>query len=89
VRCAYAAHDDGKNVDLCTRPVSTNCIGEGGAFIANHLCGVGEVVVCAVLPFPHLTFFYRGVSSSSVRVCDESRFEEPDEVGFMCRGSKH
>jgi hypothetical protein len=51
-----------------------------GAFIANQLCGVREAVVCAVFPFSYLN---RGVTSSSVRMSDNSRFEESDEVGFM------
>jgi hypothetical protein len=65
-----------------------NGIGEGSVFIANHLCGVGEVVVRAVFPFPYLNLFHRGVSSSAVGVTDESRFEKPDEVGFVYRGSQ-
>jgi hypothetical protein len=37
------------------------CIGEGGVFIANHLCTVGEVVVRAEIPFPVIvpTFYFR------------------------------
>jgi hypothetical protein len=89
VRCACAAHDYGKNVDCGTRPLLANCIGEGDICVANHLCVVGEVVVCAVFPFPYLNIFNRGVPSAFVRVSDESRFEKPDEVGFVCRGSEH
>jgi hypothetical protein len=44
------------------------------------LCGVGEVVVCPKFPFPYLNIFIRGVTASSVRMSDESRFEKPDEV---------
>jgi hypothetical protein len=33
-------------------------------------------------------FFYLGGPSASVRLADESRFEEPDEVGFVCRDLK-
>jgi hypothetical protein len=65
-----------------------NGIGEGGVFIANHLSGLGEVVVRAVFPFPYLNLFDRGVTSAAVCVSDESRFEKPDEVGFVCRGSQ-
>jgi hypothetical protein len=57
VRCKCAARDYGKNVDLGTRPLLSSGIGEGGVFIANQLCGVGEVVVCAVCSFPYLNLF--------------------------------
>jgi hypothetical protein len=60
----------------------------GGVFIANNLCGVGGVVVRAVFPFPYLNTFSQGVTSAAVRVSDESRFEKPDEVGFVGRGSQ-
>jgi hypothetical protein len=43
VRCAFAAHDYGNNVDLGTRPGLSNSIDEGGVFIASQLCGVREV----------------------------------------------
>jgi hypothetical protein len=42
-----------------------------------------------MFPFPYLNIFDRGVPSASVRVADESRFEEPDEVGFVSLGSQH
>jgi hypothetical protein len=83
VRCTCAAHGYGKNVDLGTRPMLPNGIGEGGVIIANQLCGVREVVVCAVFSFPYLNLFNRGVTSTAVRTSDESRFEDPDEVRFM------
>jgi hypothetical protein len=89
VGSARATRDYGKNVDFCTRPVLANGIGEGGIFVTNHVCGVGEVIVYAIFPFPCLNIFHRVVSSASVRVADEYRFEEPDEVGFVCRGSQH
>jgi hypothetical protein len=54
VRCACAAPDYGKNVYFGIRPVLANSIGDGGIFVANHLCGVGEVMVRAVFPFPYL-----------------------------------
>jgi hypothetical protein len=57
LRCTCAAHDYGKNTDLGTWRVLSNGIGEGGLFIANQLCGVGEVVLCAILPFPCLNLF--------------------------------
>jgi hypothetical protein len=41
VKCTCVAHDYGKNVDVGTLPVLAGGIGEGGVFIANHLCGVG------------------------------------------------
>jgi hypothetical protein len=65
--------------------VLSNGIGEGGIIIANRVCVVGEVVVCAVFPFPYPNLFNRGVTSSAVRVPDESRFKESDEVG-LCAG---
>jgi hypothetical protein len=63
-------------------------IGEGGVFGANQLSCVGEVVVRALLPFPYLNLFNRGVSAATVCVTDVSRFEESDKVGFVCRGSQ-
>jgi hypothetical protein len=89
VGCARAAHDDGRNVDFSTRQVSANGIGERGIFVANPMCGVGEIVLRAIYPFPYLYLFYRGVPSASVRAADKFRFEEPEEVGFVCRGSQH
>jgi hypothetical protein len=61
---------------------------EGCVFVTNQLGCVGEVVVRAVLPFPYLNLFNRGVSAATVRVADESRFEDSDEVGFVCAGSQ-
>jgi hypothetical protein len=78
-----------ESVDFSTRAVLANGIGEGGIFVANHVCGVGEVAVIAIFPFPYLNLFDRGVSSACACVPDESRLEEPDEVGFECRGSQH
>jgi hypothetical protein len=86
VRCSSSAHAYGENIDIGTWLVLAKGIGERGVFIANHVCGVGEVVVCAILPFPYLSLFNRGVSSSAVGVSDESRFEKPDEVRFVSRG---
>jgi hypothetical protein len=57
-----------------------------GVFIANQLCGVGEVVVRAVFPFPYLIFSNGGVKFTAVRMSDESMFYEPDEVGFVSGG---
>jgi hypothetical protein len=57
VGCARATHDDGKNVDVSTRPLLANGNGEEGIFVVNHVCGVGEVVLSAKLPFPILIFF--------------------------------
>jgi hypothetical protein len=45
-------------------------------------------VVSAIFSFPYLNIFDR-VPSASVRVADDSKFEEPNEVGFVCRGSQH
>jgi hypothetical protein len=59
-----------------------------GVFIADHLCGVGEVIVCAVYLFPYPNRFTRGVASAAVRMSDEYRFEKSDEVGFVCGGSQ-
>jgi hypothetical protein len=72
------------NAELGTWPMSSNGIGERGVVIAKQLCGVGEVVVSALFPFPYLDLFNSGVTSIAVRMPDESRFEEPDEVGFVC-----
>jgi hypothetical protein len=54
----------------------------------NEVSGVGESVVCAILPFPYLTISNRGVTSTAVLMSDESRFKETYEVGFVCRGSQ-
>jgi hypothetical protein len=59
--------------------VSSNGTGEGGAFVENQLCGTREAVVCAIFPFPYLDIS----NSAAVRMSDESRFEEPNEVGFV------
>jgi hypothetical protein len=85
VWCAYPTHDDRENDDLSTRPVLANGIGEGSIFVANHVCGVGEVVVRAIFPFPSLNLFYWEVLSASFRVADKSGFEEHDEIRFVCR----
>jgi hypothetical protein len=50
---------------------------------------VGEVVVRSIFPFPSLNLFDRGIPSTSARVADEFRFEEPDEVGFVSQGLRH
>jgi hypothetical protein len=87
VRCTCAAHENGTDVDLGTRLVLTNGIGEGGGvLIANQRCCVGEVVVCAIFPYPYLNLFNGGVASTAVRMSDDSRFEEPDKEGFVCGG---
>jgi hypothetical protein len=88
MRCNRAADDDGKDVDLCTWPVLVDGIGERGAFDANRVSCVGEVAVRAVLPFPYLNLFNRGVSVATVSVTDVARFEEADKVGFVCGGSQ-
>jgi hypothetical protein len=49
---------------------------EGAVFIANHLCGVGEVAVRAVFPFPYLNLFNPVGTSAAVCVSDESGFVE-------------
>jgi hypothetical protein len=67
--------------------VLTYGIGEGSVFGPNQLGCVGEVLVRAILPFPYLNLFYRGVSAATVCVADESRLEEADEVRFVRRGS--
>jgi hypothetical protein len=87
VRCTRAAHDDGEDVDFGSWLVLADDIGEGVVFGANQFSCVGEVVVRAVLPFPYLNLFLRGVSAATVCVTDVSRFEESDKVGFVCRGS--
>jgi hypothetical protein len=57
VRCARAAHDYGEDVDLSTWPVATDGICKGCVFGTNQVGRLGEVVVCAVLPFPYLNLF--------------------------------
>jgi hypothetical protein len=63
-------------------------VGDRGIFVTNHVCGVGEVMVSAIFPFPNLNFLDRGIPSASVCVPDESRFEEPDKVLLVCQGSQ-
>jgi hypothetical protein len=65
-----------------------NSVGEESVFIANVLCFVGEVVVIAIFPFPYLKLFNRGVTSSAVRMSNESSFEESNEVKFVSDGTK-
>jgi hypothetical protein len=88
VRCTRAAHDDGEDVDCGTSLVLTYGIGEGAVFGTNQLGCVREVVVRAILPFPYLNLFNRRVSAATVRVTDVSRFDESDEVAFVCGGSQ-
>jgi hypothetical protein len=90
VRCTYAAHDGGKDVDFCTLLVLANGIGEEGVFsFAIHLRCVGQIIVVrAVFIFPYLNLFNRGVTAATVCVADEFRVEKSDEVGFVCRGSR-
>jgi hypothetical protein len=44
VSCTWAAHNYGKDVNLCTRPMWSNGIGEGGVPLSNQLCGVRDIV---------------------------------------------
>jgi hypothetical protein len=87
VRCPRAAHDDGEYVDLGTWPVVADGICGGCVFCSNQVGCLGEVVVGALLPLPYLNLFDRRVTVATVCVADESRFEEADEIGFVCRGS--
>jgi hypothetical protein len=77
VGCARATHDYGKNVELCTRPVLAHGIGEGGIFVVNHVCGVGDVVVRTVFTFSYLIFFslrsVAGVRSCGRRISSKVR----------------
>jgi hypothetical protein len=66
VRCTRTAHDDGKDVNFGTWPVMADGIGEGGVCGENQMSCVGEVVVRAILPFPYLNLFNRGVSAAAV-----------------------
>jgi hypothetical protein len=75
LRCAGGAHDYGKDVDFGTWSVASNGIGEGGVFFADQVSCVGEIVVCALSPFPYLNLFNRGVTSAAVCVTGESMFE--------------
>jgi hypothetical protein len=52
-----------------------------------EVCCLGEVAVRALLIFPCLNLFYGCVTAATVCVTDEARFEEADEVGFVCGGS--
>jgi hypothetical protein len=83
VWCTCAAHDDGKDVDFGTWRVVSDGIGERGVFGTNQLGCLGEVVVRAVLPFPYMDLFNRGVSATTICVTDVSRFEESDKVGLV------
>jgi hypothetical protein len=48
-------------IDFGTWPKLADGIGEEGVFGADHWSCVGEVVARALLPFPHLNLFNRGV----------------------------
>jgi hypothetical protein len=74
MRGAGATRDDGEGVYFGTGPVVVEGVCEGGIFVANEFCGVGEVVVCTVIPFPYLNIFNRGVAAASIRVSNECRF---------------
>jgi hypothetical protein len=80
---AGATHDHGEDVYLGTRLlVASEDVDKWGAFSFESLCGVGVVFVCAILPFPYLNTFNRGVRRSGVRVADEPRLEEADGDEF-------
>jgi hypothetical protein len=89
VRCNCAARDYGKSVDPAPSQRCRMALANGGVFIVNRLCGVGEVVVGAVFPFPYLNLCNGGVTSTAVCMSNESRFEEPDEVSFVSGGSQY
>jgi hypothetical protein len=73
---------------MSTSVVVADGICEECEFCSNHVGCLGEVVVGAVLPLLYLNLFYRRVTAATVCVAvDESRFEEADEIGFVCRGS--
>jgi hypothetical protein len=44
---------------------------------------VSEAVVCKVFPFTNLDFAYGGVFAFGVGVTYQSRFQKPNEVGFV------
>jgi hypothetical protein len=39
-------------------------VGEGGVFATDKVCGVREVVVCVLFPFPYLNLFYQVATAS-------------------------
>jgi hypothetical protein len=53
---AGTAHDDGENVNAITWPLTTESVGQRGVFVSDELCGVREVCIGAVFPFPKSNF---------------------------------
>jgi hypothetical protein len=49
---ANTAHDEGEDVNFSTWPVTAESVGQRAVFVADGLCGVREVSVCARLPSP-------------------------------------
>jgi hypothetical protein len=60
---------------------------QGCVFGTNQVGRLGEVVVRAVFPLSYLNLFNGLVSTATVCVTDESKFEEADKVGFMRGGT--
>ena len=58
VWCTGAAHDYGYDVDHCAWPVVSDGVRKGCVFVTYEVGCVGEVVVCAVLPFSYLNFLW-------------------------------
>jgi hypothetical protein len=87
VRCTRAAHNDGEDIYQCALPVAADGVCKGGVFGTYEVRCLRDVIVRAVLPFPYLNLFYGSVTAATVCVTDEARFEEADEVGFVCGGS--
>jgi hypothetical protein len=86
---AGAALGDGEDVDVGTQPVSTESVGHRGVFaVTDEICGVREVSIGAVFPFPNLILSNGGVAAFVVRVSYESGFDEADEVRFVGGGWK-
>jgi hypothetical protein len=51
---AGAAHNDGKDVNSSTWPVTAESVVERGVFVSDELCGVREVTIGAVFAFHKL-----------------------------------
>jgi hypothetical protein len=51
--------------------MTAESVGQRGAVVADELCGVREVSIGALLPFPNLNLSNGGVTALVVRVSDE------------------
>jgi hypothetical protein len=62
----------------CRMALARGCIYRESVVRCGRVCGMCSISI------PLSESFNRGLTSSAVRMSDESRFEESDEVGLVC-----